>query len=585
VDVATVKPLRWCAALLVAIAATALLAASPVAAASGAADGALVSYTAFDHSTHLLRQLNGKYTAVLMTDADLAAYTTARARSLIDIYDLLYSHYTEMIGAEPGGDGLLLVAFVKTCGGGCGLLGSKGIEIDPSGLDASVPVGTDGAATYVVHEMGHNFDLYSGYIMYGKDAGHAWTDFISTYVKYYDLEGFDGSSPAESLQAGIDENYTPYVQFPGRTWKKCVLQNACDPADLMAQHAQAGVALRLAQEYGPKSVKKAIGHLREAVAARALDPTKMTIRQKNDLLIESFSYGAGANLACFFDAIAWPVSAGLRAQLGAQFGDNPLCLDADHDGWTPFEGDCDDANPAVHPGATEVANGSDDDCNGLIDDVVIDEPGDFANSSSNAFPIGIPSHVRGTISSVSDSDSFDVVLAAPTSVEFTLTSRGAFSGWLFLYQQGTSNWRSFVHVNAGESVVLRDDLGAGRWDLAVAYNTVSNPGAYELSVDRVKKWLSDFDPPGARAKSAGSFLLIAPPVPPRARSRNVRSVRFWVSRVGFVGTAPASTTTTTSMSWAPPAGLDPTTLQYRVEFVNGTIPMTPVSSPASLVPR
>jgi hypothetical protein len=44
------------------------------------------------------------------------------------------------------------------------------------------------------------------------------------------------------------------------------------------------------------------------------------------------------------------------------------CRDADHDGWTTCAGDCDDANPAVHPGAIEVCNGIDDNCNGLTDE-------------------------------------------------------------------------------------------------------------------------------------------------------------------------------------------------------------------------
>ncbi|GAB4013145.1 MopE-related protein [Nocardioides ultimimeridianus] len=41
--------------------------------------------------------------------------------------------------------------------------------------------------------------------------------------------------------------------------------------------------------------------------------------------------------------------------------------DADGDGFTPDQGDCDDAASAIHPGAAEVFDGKDDDCNGLLD--------------------------------------------------------------------------------------------------------------------------------------------------------------------------------------------------------------------------
>jgi hypothetical protein len=42
--------------------------------------------------------------------------------------------------------------------------------------------------------------------------------------------------------------------------------------------------------------------------------------------------------------------------------------DGDHDGVTPADGDCDDANAGVHPGATERCNGVDDDCSGAADE-------------------------------------------------------------------------------------------------------------------------------------------------------------------------------------------------------------------------
>src|SRR5947199_2137161 len=43
--------------------------------------------------------------------------------------------------------------------------------------------------------------------------------------------------------------------------------------------------------------------------------------------------------------------------------------DGDGDGFTGAQGDCNDCDPSMNPGAVEIgANGKDDDCNGMIDD-------------------------------------------------------------------------------------------------------------------------------------------------------------------------------------------------------------------------
>ncbi|MDP2306045.1 MAG: MopE-related protein [Pseudomonadota bacterium] len=44
------------------------------------------------------------------------------------------------------------------------------------------------------------------------------------------------------------------------------------------------------------------------------------------------------------------------------------CLDADVDDVTTCDGDCDDGDPTTYPGGVEVADGADNDCNGLVDD-------------------------------------------------------------------------------------------------------------------------------------------------------------------------------------------------------------------------
>ena len=58
--------------------------------------------------------------------------------------------------------------------------------------------------------------------------------------------------------------------------------------------------------------------------------------------------------------------------------DGTLDYDDDGDGVTETEGDCDDANAAVSPLATELCNGADDDCNTIIDDRDIDGDGAIA---------------------------------------------------------------------------------------------------------------------------------------------------------------------------------------------------------------
>ncbi|MBN1505306.1 MAG: thrombospondin type 3 repeat-containing protein, partial [Sedimentisphaerales bacterium] len=64
--------------------------------------------------------------------------------------------------------------------------------------------------------------------------------------------------------------------------------------------------------------------------------------------------------------------------------------DADNDGFTPSEGDCDDMDASVRPGAPEVCDGRDNDCDGQIDEggvcgpwteisscMMIDSPGNY----------------------------------------------------------------------------------------------------------------------------------------------------------------------------------------------------------------
>jgi uncharacterized protein (TIGR02145 family) len=73
--------------------------------------------------------------------------------------------------------------------------------------------------------------------------------------------------------------------------------------------------------------------------------------------------------------------------------DDPDDIDYDNDGYSVNQGDCDDANAQVNPGATEIEDGVDNDCDGDIDegfDVDGDgysvNQGDCDDANSNVFP-------------------------------------------------------------------------------------------------------------------------------------------------------------------------------------------------------
>ena len=84
-------------------------------------------------------------------------------------------------------------------------------------------------------------------------------------------------------------------------------------------------------------------------------------------------------------------------------------------GYVAQGGDCDDTNPTIHPGATELCDGVDNDCNGIVDDVVwyADADGDgYGDDTVTSFACPQPSGYVAQGGDCDDGD-FSIYPGAP----------------------------------------------------------------------------------------------------------------------------------------------------------------------------
>jgi len=542
----------------------------------------IVNYTAFNGSNYVMKEFFGKNTSVLIKPADLLIFTEAQSWELVDQADYLYETFKELMGAEPQGTGRLRIAFVDTCGGGCGNIGSKGIELGPYFANAGAWFARGDLPDvypYMAHEMTHNFDRWSSYIMFGSDIAHAWTSFMDAYVVSANQQGQapnsgggKGYSPGTFLKKRVDEFYGPFVATAGSTWQTCVRNGAC--TNLNATQIQGGFVAQLAQLLGPRAVRQGLAELKNAATTRGLNPSTMTPEEKNDLLLECFSRGAQTNLGCLMTPLHWRIGATLQSLLTALYGTNHYaCMDADGDGYTPLQGDANDADSSIHPGATEVVNGVDDDCDGIIDDLLYSETTDFPNAFASALQIAFPFRVTGTIAAASDGDYFKITLSAATKIRFSLKSQGTFAGWLFIYD-ANGNWLTYSYCGAGSQSDLDITLASGTWRFSVSQNASSAPGAYQLSAFAATDWPGYTYPGKPSLIGSNLWRMVSSPAPASLVGDPNVQVRFWASGFGWIGTNTLGASNTGFFTWSAPSNLPPSETTCRVQFFEATNPVT-----------
>lgn len=573
-------------------------------------DGGIVTYQPFVSSepTVKLHQFKGKYVELLLPDHWL--YSTAtpdgltdeERRILIDRADITYQYYKEILQGEPidppgrNTIGLLRIAVVNNVGGDAWAhFGLKEMEIKdaPERLQQFKNEIADGFETnrqIINHEMAHNFDLYDNgplYLWYDNTCTgtvtnwcHAWTDFWDGFLPYYGrVAGIRETVPDPDLELTADgqlnwwvgNSYLPYYENlpdPNIDWEECVRDSNC-PSPIKARDTWAGIMQRYVQLYGVKAVLAAMDYLKNYAAGH---PAPTSKEEKEHLHIAMLAHGAQANLSCFLKEWQWYTSPALETEM-AVYGapdENRYCQDNDGDGFTPLQGDCNDAAGTVAPGMPELDNGVDDDCNGLVDDLLLKEPaGGFADPET----IVLPHKIQGEISSATDGDTFVFNAPSPQGIDVTLTSPGSFSGAFVLYDENGVAIAS-QHVDAGKSVRVVYELPEARdWTVGVVYD--GSAGAYELSIGGqpllpLKPW-AKLSPPakeGLDYRLSANTLTLAKPIV----SEPPTDIRFWVTGVGVVGTVPYKDKA--SVLWRPTINEEAGTYGYRAQLMSGNKPVS-----------
>ncbi len=193
-----------------------------------------ISYRDLDGNVLTLRAFSGRHICYALPDSWLEGggsqgLTPAELITLIDRTDSLYEKMTEVIGAEPRGDGLMIIAIVPLTTGeggavGTALIGVKTCEIGVSQLaETKRALSVGSLPDTIIHEMAHNFDVYRNYLGYYLDSPHSWTEFLIPYAQYLLHIGDYGSTPEIALQEKV---YGDTARWDARatssSWEQCV---------------------------------------------------------------------------------------------------------------------------------------------------------------------------------------------------------------------------------------------------------------------------------------------------------------------------------------------------------------------------
>ncbi|MEZ5962981.1 MAG: hypothetical protein R3F56_03950 [Planctomycetota bacterium] len=278
-------------------------------------------YVSFQGESLLRYAWQGRKVALATSSRNLNPNTM---RQVLRALDKAYAFYAEQTGREPASrresmwNGRTLVAEVqKTCGAGCGYLGTRGIEIMPDYLRVLLQ-GVEEHRQFdqvLFYELGRNFWFLGDKLEYEElDArpGSVTTGFaVCMRFLAMDAAGVDGASfgerPFAEFRSEVEHLVDTYEADTKSTWATTLradkgVENkmGLGGADLFAS-----ICLRLAREFGGPD------YLGKLWAAAGKCPPARTTADAVDNFVVAASQAATRDLSPMFaEQWRWPVGPG-----------------------------------------------------------------------------------------------------------------------------------------------------------------------------------------------------------------------------------------------------------------------------------
>ena len=464
----------------------------------------------------------GKYNSLYIEAREETNVDENHIINFLSLADYFFEAYAEIFGWEflPSTPSLNNYICGAVSGAGTGTAGSfYGLSNFTRPAQNIIKAKNYGA---VIHESIHLWDFRGGSWINSEDSAHALTSGMEPIISSLlgtgqgmtdwggDWTLLEPLSPTFIFSHYFRVNLKRYLSEKKLSWGSyytapffnVAYEDEDIPENKEKMLVQGGLLMSLFKMHGASGLKSIFLAMEKMAlnnsnwiingSNRQVMYADLSQEQRAENFMRAVADGLQLDVSDYFSYWKWPLG-----KIDSYMSRYPLSdkiLDGDDDGYSPLQGDFDDADPTVFPDAPEILDNKDNNLDGLIDENV------YRESFSDISTVGItlPAGIYGTIDSLQDEDFFEFTLQEPAVVTFTVYS--VRSDYLVPYSSsGVRNISTFagsVYVDGRkftdivhEAMSAPESMGAlsltaGVHNIRVTSATSGgrnpNPGEYEI---------------------------------------------------------------------------------------------------------